>query len=167
VERFIGATNVNDVLPRFLESGVFAPAQSIATISNAMDVGNPSNFGRIMYLFDGNVSHLRRILSSAAYSDADTRATIHEYFEKYQYVLDPHGAVAALALERSRNSEKQKVNGIILETAHPAKFIDVYEEPMKSATEMPERLRSMMQGTKHSIQLSATLKDFKSFLMST
>jgi threonine synthase len=167
VDRFIAATNLNDVFPRFVKSGVFTPAQSIATISNAMDVGNPSNFGRIMHLFHGNVTELRQILSSAAYSDANTRATILEYYEKYQYVLDPHGAVAALALERYRNDEKQKVNGIIVETAHPSKFIDVYEEPMKAVIEVPERLRVMMRGTKHSIQLSATLKEFKSFLMST
>ena len=166
-DRFIAATNLNDVLPRFLESGVFAPAQSIATISNAMDVGNPSNFARIMYLFDGNVKDLRCVLSSASYSDVDTQRMIVEQFKKNQYILDPHGAVAALALHHYFETEKREIDGIILETAHPAKFIDIYEDWMKKAIEVPERLRTMMQGTKHSIRLSATFDDLKIILMST
>jgi threonine synthase len=163
---FIAATNLNDVLPRFLESGVFVPAESIATISNAMDVGNPSNFARIMYLFDGNVKNLRRVLSSSSYSDVDTQRMIVEQFRKNSYVLDPHGAVGALALRHYFEAEEREIDGIILETAHPAKFIDIYEDRMKKAIEVPERLRAMMQGTKHSVRLSAEFGDLKTILMS-
>jgi threonine synthase len=166
VDRFIAATNLNDVLPRFLESGVFVPAESIATISNAMDVGNPSNFTRIMYLFDGNVKNLRRVLSSSSYSDVDTQRMIVEQFRKDGYVLDPHGAVGALALHHYVQAEKREIDGIILETAHPAKFIDIYEDRMKKAIEVPERLQAMMQGTKHSVRLSAKFDDLKTILMS-
>jgi len=166
VDRFIAATNVNDVLPRFLGTGVFVPAQSIATISNAMDVGNPSNFERISYLFGGNVNEVRRILSSTSYSDKDTRTMIADCYRENHYVLDPHGAVAALALRHHLNKEKRKVEGIILETAHPAKFLDIYDDSMKGAIEVPERLRATMHGTKRSVRLSASSKDLKSFLMS-
>ncbi len=166
VDRFVAASNLNDVLPRFIETGVFTPMHSVATLSNAMDVGNPSNFGRIIHLFEGNLRNLRCILTSASYSDAVTLKTIAECFVRNDYVLDPHGAVAAAALQHYRANDNRKLNGIILETAHPAKFMDMYEDPMKAAIEVPDRLRAMMQGTKQSVKISARFDDLKTFLMS-
>ncbi|HEY6951701.1 MAG TPA: threonine synthase [Bacteroidota bacterium] len=165
VDRFIAATNMNDVLPRFLKSGVFAPGRSISTISNAMDVGNPSNFARVTYLFGNDVNNLRRILSSASYSDEDTRRMIVGQFNENRYILDPHGAVAALALRDHFGNDRGEYAGIILETAHPAKFMDTYEDRMKKEIEVPERLRTMMLGTKHSVKLTARYNDLKMFLM--
>ena len=165
-DHFIAATNSNDGFTKFLESGVFVAARSVATISNAMDVGNPSNFARIKHLFNGSVKEMRAILSSSSYSDDETRETMVECFRKYNYMLDPHGAVAALALRHRNKSENKFVSGIILETAHPAKFLDSYEDWMKKVIEVPERLRSTLQGTKHSVRLGARFDDLKSFLMS-
>jgi threonine synthase len=166
VERFIAATNVNDVLPRFLETGSYAPAHAVATISNAMDVGNPSNFSRILALFDKSLPAIRGILSSASFSDDETRSAIQEVFRQYGYVMDPHGAVAYAALDRFTHGASTQ-QAIILETAHPAKFPDVYDTTMKDHFEVPERLQALIRGTKRSVRLSARFEDLKAFLMSS
>jgi threonine synthase len=166
VKRFVAATNANNVLPRFLESGVFKAAESIATLSNAMDVGNPSNFPRIMHLFGGRLESLRNVLYSASFSDDETRKCIAETYARSRYVLDPHGAVGVLALQAYREKEKNPVHGIVLETAHPAKFFDAYDETMKQVIQVPERLRISMQGKKQSVRLSSKFEDFRAYLLS-
>ena len=167
VHRFIAATNANQVIPRFLETGEFIPAPSIPTISNAMDVGNPSNFARINALFGGSVEAIRRVLFSASFTDDETRREIEETYGTNGYILDPHGAVASLALRRYRAGSSEPVNGILLETAHPAKFLDVYSGSLRKRIHVPERLRASMQGTKHSIRVSSVYSDLKSYLLSS
>jgi threonine synthase len=166
VGRFIAATNANDVLPRFLETGSYAPARAVATISNAMDVGNPSNFSRILALFDGSLPAIRGILSSASFSDDETRRAIREVFQRYGYVMDPHGAVAYGALRRFAPGAAAQC-GIVLETAHPAKFPEVYDGAMKENLEVPDRLQALTRGTKRSVPLSGTFEDLKAFLLSS
>lgn len=165
VQRFIAATNANDVLTRYLESGVFTAAKSIATISNAMDVGNPSNLARIVHLFGGHVELLRTILFSKSFSDDETRTCISTTHDKTRYVLDPHGAVGMLALQAYRQIEQIPFHGIVLETAHPAKFIDVYDERMKNNIEVPERLRESMRLKKRSVRISSKFEDLKEYLV--
>jgi len=166
VERFIAATNVNDVLQRFLETGSYAPARAVATLSNAMDVGNPGNFSRILALFDGSLPAIRGILSSASFSDDETRSAIQEVFRRYGYVMDPHGAVAYAALDRFNHGASMQ-QAIILETAHPAKFPDVYDATMKQRFEVPDRLQALIRGTKRSVRLSARFEDLKAYLLSS
>ncbi len=166
VKRFVAATNANNIFTRFLESGVFKPAKSVATLSNAMDVGNPSNFARIMHLFRGSSESLRNMVYSASFSDDETRKSIAATYAKYRYVLDPHGAVGLLALQSYRDVEKRPVQGIVLETAHPAKFLDAYDETMKQVIQVPQRLRISMQGKKKSVRLSSKFEDLKTFLLS-
>ncbi len=165
VKQFVAATNANDVLTRYLDSGVFKPAKSVQTISNAMDVGNPSNLARINYLFDGNIQGMRSILYSDSFSDGATRTCIKSTFENSGYVLDPHGAVGMLALESYRQQDRSRFQGVVLETAHPAKFIDVYDQMLQSTIVIPEQLRESMRLKKHSVPLSSDFRDLKEYLI--
>jgi len=165
VNKFVAATNANKVLPRFLETGEFKAAKSVATLSNAMDVGNPSNLARMTYMFNNSIESLREVLYSRSFTDDETRLCIVETYDQNHYILDPHGAVAMLALQSFRQKEKSKVDGIVLETAHPAKFLDVYDERIKAKIEMPERLRKNMEGTKRAVPLSSRFEDFKTYLL--
>ena len=166
IKGFIAATNANKVLPQYLESGVFKPAKSVTTISNAMDVGNPSNLARIIQLFNGSVDSLRGVVYSRSFSDEETRACIEETFQADQYILDPHGAVGMRALQSYRGKVKTPVHGIVLETAHPAKFLSAYNEDVRTHIEMPDRLQASLNGTKHSVKLSAKFEDVRAYLLS-
>ena len=167
VHRFIAATNANKVVPHYLETGEFLPAPSVATISNAMDVGNPSNFARIGALYDGRVDAIRQTLYSTSCNDAETKQEIIETHKRVGYIFDPHGAVASLALRRYRALTPERVDGIVLATAHPAKFLDVYDDALKQAIQVPERLRACMQGTKRSVRLSSNFQDLKSYILTS
>jgi threonine synthase len=146
-KHFIAACNANDVVPKFLETGNYQAKNSIATISNAMDVGNPSNFIRILELFHQQVKDLKSVLSSYSVDDTTTQQTIKEVFEKYNYVLDPHGAVGYYALNLYLNehdyspSENQ---GIFLETAHPVKFRRLLNQLQKTKIEIPKVLNTFL-----------------------
>jgi threonine synthase len=165
MERFIAATNANDVVPRYLRTGTYTPAQTMSTISNAMDVGDPSNFARIEALFGGSNREISRVLSSSSITDDDTRRAIGDSLQRYRYILDPHGAVAYSALQRYRADHPDGRQAIILETAHPAKFPDVYEESVRKAVDVPARLQEMMRGTKRSVRLPNRFEEFKGFLL--
>ncbi|HTP12614.1 MAG TPA: threonine synthase, partial [Bacteroidota bacterium] len=154
-ERFVAATNANDVFTRFLGTGEFKPGRSVATLSNAMDVGNPSNFVRISHLFDGKLDSMRRILSSATFTDSQTKNCITDVYDQYGYILDPHGAVGVLAMDAFRIREKRTVQGIVLETAHPAKFLEVYDERIRQVISVPERLRAALEKKKISVSISS------------
>jgi threonine synthase len=143
VSRFVAATNVNDVVPEYLAGGVFRPRPSIATISNAMDVGDPSNFARILALYAGNPERLRADVAGNRHTDDETRSAIREVDRAYGYVLDPHGAVAYLGL-RSALRARPGATGIFLATAHPAKFADVVEPVIGRAVPVPERLAACL-----------------------
>jgi len=137
--RFIASTNVNNVVPKYLETGAYQAMPSIPTISNAMDVGNPSNFDRMQDIFGGELSNFRDIISGFHFTDQDTKEIIKKVFHNYGYTLDPHGAVAYLGLAEYMASNKD-ICGVLLETAHPAKFVESVENAISEKVEIPERL---------------------------
>ncbi len=162
-EKFIAATNANDVIPKFLESGEMTIKDSVATLSNAMDVANPSNFVRILEIFDHDHINLKEKMCATSVSDEITEKTMREVFEKYNYILDPHGAVGFYALEQylNKNPEKQ---GFFLETAHAVKF-DSVEKIIGTCGEMPESVKSLFEKEKHSVEIEANYEDLKKILL--
>jgi threonine synthase len=164
IDHFIAACNANDVVREYLQTANFKPQSATATLSNAMDVGNPSNFVRILEIFHHQFPELKNNLSSFSVSDEETLATIKRVFEDHQYTLDPHGAVGWLALERYLHEQPSK-KGIFLETAHPVKFPDAVERMTGKQLEMPPAISSMMSGEKKSILMNAEFSDLKDFLL--
>ena len=164
VKRFIAATNANDVVCRFLQTGVYTPGRAVTTLSNAMDVGDPGNLPRVRALFGGDTGALQAAVYPASCTDEETREAIAEAFGTYGYVLDPHGAVGYRALGRYRAVHQDSCTGIILETAHPAKFIGAYDPAIRGSITTPGRLRALMEGEKHSVKLPAVFKELKEFL---
>ncbi len=166
ITKFIGAVNSNHVFADFVNIGIFQPHPSVQTLSNAMDVGNPSNLARIRELYDNRLSEIQRDIHSKSYDDVKTRLGIKEVYEKYGYILDPHGAVGYMALkdyEIVRTTAR--FNEVILETAHPAKFKDVIEEELGVEIDIPERLATCLNKQKKSVQLSSEYEDLKEFLL--
>lgn len=164
VKHFIAACNANDIVTGYLQTEQLQPKQAIATLSNAMDVGNPSNFVRILEIFQHQFPALKSKLSSYSISDAETVATIKEVYQKDNYVLDPHGAVGFLALQRYLK-ENACQKGIVLETAHPVKFPDAVENCIGRSIEIPEAVQSIMSKEKQSIQMKADYQQFKEYLI--
>lgn len=167
VRRFIAAVNANDALPQYLRTGTYAPAAAIATLSNAMDVGDPSNLARLRWLFGDDRGALRAVLHAVSFSDEQTHAAIAAVHRTYGYVLDPHGAVGYCGLEHARTSTPTGSTGIILETAHPAKFLDALDPGIRSSVDVPARLRAALEGQKQSVRLSPAFAGFKEFLLHT
>jgi threonine synthase len=169
-QHFIAACNVNDVVPQFLETGNYKPKAAIATISNAMDVGDPSNFVRIMELFEQKVDSLKSVLSSYSVDDTTTKETIQEVYDKYNYTLDPHGAVGYFALNKYLKSFHSLPSGygggIFLETAHPVKFPETVEEVTNTKIAIPQSVQYLLSRKKQSIKMDASFKKFKEWLMS-
>ncbi|MBW8244570.1 threonine synthase [Muricauda oceani] len=161
VKQFVASTNVNDVVPKFMENGVYEPMSSIATISNAMDVGDPSNFIRIRHLHKDDLKTLRKHLSAYSFTDDDTKTTMKKVYSNTGYVLDPHGAVGYLGLTEYQKSHPDAY-GIFLETAHPVKFLDVVEETLGISPEIPPQIMKVMDKEKKSHQISSydTLKSY-------
>ena len=166
VHRFVAATNINDVVPEYFRTGVFRPRPSVETISNAMDVGNPSNFARMLELYEGSVEAMRQDVESLAFTDDQTRAAMREVYERTGYVLDPHGAVAYLGAVESRRSLGKDCEVIFLETAHPAKFLDIVEPVLGIRPEIPARLQECLGRPVLSIPMSNRFEDFKAWLLS-
>ncbi len=164
IAHFIAATNVNDVVPKYLSSGEFAPRSSIATISNAMDVGNPSNFARMMDLYGSTWNIIKKEITGYAFSDNETRRGIKDVYNKYGYIMDTHGAVGYLALKKYLK-QKPKYRGVILETAHPSKFVHEVEKTLEKKIEIPERLAILADKKKEATFLEPTFKDFKNWLL--
>lgn len=162
VQHFIAACNANDVVPAFMQTQQYQPKKAVATISNAMDVGNPSNFVRILQIFNNEFVNLQKVLSSVSITDDETRATIKSVYQEQKYLLDPHGAVGYLALERYlENNPGQK--GIVLETAHPVKFYDVVEPVIGETIPLPAVVAAQINAEKKSTTINADgdlLKDF-------
>lgn len=158
VKRFIAAVNANKVFPEFLKSGEYKPQPSIHTLANAMDVGDPSNFARVYELFGRNVDELRKVVSSHSYSDELIGKTIAEVSSAHGYICDPHGAVGFAALKDNLAEGEQ---GLFLETAHPAKFIDTVEKFAGKKVEIPERLAKFLNGRKQSVVIE---KDYHNIL---
>ena len=164
VNHFIAACNANKVVPDFLESEKYQAQKAIATISNAMDVGNPSNFVRILELFNHRFLDLKKKLSSVSISDEQTKETIKEALEKENYLLDPHGAVAYVALQNYLKIHADQ-KGYFLETAHPVKFYDVVEPIIKKEIEIPEQVKSILKKEKLSVRMRAEFEELKEYLL--
>lgn len=165
IHHFIASTNVNDIVPHYLETGDFAPKPSVATLSNAMDVGNPSNFPRIKALNGLEYESIKNQMTGQRYNDEVTVYAIKRVFEETGYVMCPHTAVAFLGLVDYRKETGFDGNGVFLATAHPSKFSDVVEETIGEEVEMPERLKKIISKEKQSTKLSKEYEDFKSWLI--
>lgn len=162
VKRFIAAINANRVFADYLQTGVYKPQKSIATIANAMDVGDPSNFARVIELFGKSVDNVRAEISSYSYTDEQIGATMAEVLKATGYELDPHGAVGYSALRDHLNSGEL---GLFLETAHPAKFIDTVEKYTGKRVEIPARLQKFAEGTKQTVKIKADYTELKNRLL--
>ena len=160
VKHFIAACNANDVVTEYLETGNYAPKKSVATLSNAMDVGNPSNFVRILQLFDQEFQSLKNVMSSYSFSDEETMAILKEVYLNTKYLLDPHGAVGYGALKKYVQ-QHPGTGGIFLETAHPVKFYDVVEPVIQQKVPMPAVVNDLLKLKKQSIKMDTDYKDFE------
>ena len=161
-EKFIAATNANDVIPKFLESGEMNIKPAIATISNAMDVANPSNFVRILEIYDRNYLNIGEEVESISVSDDETAETLRRVYKKHNYILDPHGAVGFYALSEYLKNKPQE-RGIFLETAHPVKF-DSVEKIVGTYGEMPESLKELFSRPKQSVKIGTDYEILKKIL---
>ena len=165
VKHFIAACNANDIVPNFMQTEKYEPKKAVATISNAMDVGNPSNFIRILEIFQHQFVNLKKVLSSCSISDLETKDTLQKVYQTERYLLDPHGAVGYLALQRYlQNNPVEK--GIVLETAHPVKFYDVVEPVIGEVVPIPEPVQQQLLLEKKSTKIAAEVDLLKGFLLS-
>ena len=170
IKRFIAANNANDIFYNYLQTGKYEPRASVQTLANAMDVGNPSNFARILNLYSENgqltpeATHHRitNLISGATYKDEQIRKTMQQCYEETGYVLDPHGACGYQAL---KDGLKPGEIGVFCETAHPAKFKEKVDDILGIDIEIPARLKAFMEGQKQSVGMSKEFADFKAYLM--
>ena len=162
IKNFVASTNINDTVPNYLVAGVYSPKPSKATISNAMDVGNPSNFIRIRELFNNDLEALKSAFSSYSFSDEETRETMKKIYGDSGYVADPHGAVGYLGLKKYNLQANEF--GVFLETAHPVKFLDVVEETLPVKVAIPVQIQKVINNKKVAIKV-ASYEDLKAFLM--
>ena len=162
VSRFVAANNRNDIFYQYLKTGQYNPRPSVSTIANAMDVGDPSNFARILDLYHGSHEAICAEISGATYTDEQIRETVREVYDETGYLLDPHGACGYRALSEGL---KPGETGVFLETAHPAKFLQTVEDIIGAEVKIPEKLQAFMRGTKQSIQLGKDFASFKGYLL--
>ena len=162
IKHFIAANNANDIFYNYLLSGIYSPKASIQTIANAMDVGDPSNFARILDLYKSSHTEICNHISGATYSDDEIAATMKKCYEQTSYVLDPHGACGYQAL---KDNLKEGETGVFLETAHPAKFKEKVDAILSTDIEIPTRLADFMKGKKQSLEMTADFSAFKQFLL--
>ena len=164
VEHFVASCNENDTVPIYLEKEKYLPKAAVATISNAMDVGDPSNFIRVLELFDNDNRALKNVLTAYSISDMETRETIYSVYKNFDYLLDPHGAVGYRALQLYLE-KFPSLKGMILETAHPVKFFDVVEPIIHQKIEIPEQVSKQMQMLSHSVEMENNSEAFKEYLL--
>lgn len=162
IKRFIAANNRNDIFYQYLKTGEYCPRPSVATIANAMDVGDPSNFARVLDLYEGSHDAIVSEISGETYTDEQIRETVQKVYEETGYLLDPHGACGYRAL--AEELEEGEV-GLFLETAHPAKFLQTVESIIGVEVKIPEKLQAFMKGTKQSVPMSKDFAAFKAYLM--
>jgi len=163
IHRFIAATNVNDVVPKYLQTGYYNVRSSIQTISNAMDVGDPSNFIRIQKIYNNDFDALKEDLYSYSFSDAETRSAMRHLYIDHNYMADPHGAVGYLGAKKYLE-EHEDTQCVFLETAHPVKFLDVVEPVIEKSIEFPPQIRAVIDKTKEATFISS-YSELKSFLL--
>lgn len=164
IDHFIASTNVNDAVPRYLETGTYNPMPTIQTISNAMDVGNPSNFIRIQKIFNNDAVKMKKYLSGYRYTDQQTRKALKEIYDLKNYIADPHGAVGYLGLKEYLNQQKEDLYGVFLETAHPVKFFDSVNKTLKLEVAIPERLKDTLSKEKVSVPIK-DYSELKAYLL--
>lgn len=165
IKHFVAATNSNDIVPHYLATGEFSPRASKSTMSNAMDVGNPSNFARMLDLFEGKHSVMQSAISGYSFTDSDCQIAMMNVYRTTNYILDPHGAIGYLGIKKYLNQTPDSV-GVFLGTAHPAKFKDVVELVIEKEIGLPETLRRFSSGTKSSIPCQSDYDSFKKLLTS-
>ena len=161
-KRFIAANNANDIFYNYLKTGKYSPKPSVQTLANAMDVGDPSNFARVLALYEGSHEAICAGIGGAAYTDEQIKETLREVYMRTGYLMDPHGTCGYRAL---REQLLPCETGIFLETAHPAKFKEKVDAITGGDVEIPARLQEFMKGTKQSVPVSRNYQDFKNFLL--
>jgi threonine synthase len=166
VKYFVSALNKNDVFKKYLDTGEFMPVPSIKTISNAMDVGNPSNLERIRYMFNDNIAEMKTNIHAYTFDDNETKTSIKQTYSEFSYILDPHGAVGFLAAQKDKTLNAANSHYIVLETAHPAKFSEESEQSVSSKIIIPPRLEAFLHKQKNSIRITNVYEDFKSQITS-
>ena len=162
ISRFIAANNSNDVFYQYLQTGEYHPQPTRQTLANAMDVGDPSNFARVIDLYGGSHERIASLIGGAAYTDYSIRAALHECYESHHYLCDPHGACGYQAL---KDLLLPGETGVFCETAHPAKFKEKVDATVGTDTAIPERLAAFMRGTKQSVALGKDFGDLKAYLL--
>ncbi|MBV4190526.1 MULTISPECIES: threonine synthase [Bacteroides] len=162
IRRFIAANNRNDIFYQYLQTGQYNPRPSVATIANAMDVGDPSNFARVLDLYGDSHAAVAAEISGSTYTDGQIRETVKTVWQETGYLLDPHGACGFRALEEGLQPGE---TGVFLETAHPAKFLQTVEAIIGTEVEIPAKLRAFMKGEKQSLSMTKEFADFKSYLL--
>jgi len=165
IEKFIAATNANDTFPHFLSSGTIQNQDAVQTISNAMDVGVPSNLDRIQNLFHDDVNQVKVDIASWSFPDKDTKESIRNIQIDFGYLIDPHTAVGVLGLNKYRHETNSKTKGVVLSTAHPGKFADVIEPIIGNKTALPDSLQIAMKKEKNSIKMPKKFSDLKEYLL--
>ena len=162
IKRFVAANNANDIFYNYLQTGKYNPQPSKATLANAMDVGDPSNFARIYDLYKGDHKAITSLISGATYKDEQISETMRQCHKETGYVLDPHGACGYQALKDLLQPGEY---GVFCETAHPAKFKEKVDDILSTDIEIPARLQAFMKGTKQSVEMSKDFADFKAYLL--
>ncbi|HEY1009182.1 MAG TPA: threonine synthase [Daejeonella sp.] len=166
VKQFIAATNINDTVPAFLKSGVYQAKPSVQTYSNAMDVGNPSNWVRIMDLFEGDSSELKQLLTAYTFTDEETLKAIEEVYHEQAYIMCPHTAIAWLASRQwLRDHSDETAELVFLSTAHPCKFPDIFPEAIASKIVVPPQVQELEGREKLAVSLGKDFEGFKGYLL--
>ncbi len=165
IDCFVAATNINKVVPDYLNGTAFSAKPSLQTISNSMDVGNPSNFYRLLALFGNDASLLKERVKGFFYTDDMTREAMRKVRAQTDYIMDPHGAIAYLGLKDFMEAASEQYQGVFLETAHPGKFRNVVEETLKIQLPLPERLQAFMKQEKQADKMANDYGDFKRYLL--
>ena len=161
IQLFLAATNINKTVPRYLESGIYNPEKTKPTISNAMDVSDPSNFIRIQKIFNNDLQKIKKVIKGYSYNDSETRKAIKDVYHSYNYIMDPHSAIGYLGLKSYLKNPRSDVNGIFLSTAHPIKFKEQVENSIGNQISLPSRLKKIMTKKKNTIEIESynELKD--------
>jgi threonine synthase len=165
VAKYVAATNANDVVPEYLRTGEFHPRAAQATFSNAMDVGNPNNFPRLLDLCRNRLEYVQKEIWGHRATDEETLAAMKMLHDKFGYIADPHTAVGVLGWEAYRSQHPEPAQGLVLATAHPAKFADVMMKAIGTAPPLPDRLAAYLKRDKLSLAISSSYDDFRQFLL--
>ncbi|MHC2990169.1 threonine synthase [Pontibacter sp. HJ8] len=165
VHHFVASTNVNDVVPLYLQTGLYTPKPSVQTISNAMDVGSPSNYARMEALFGGDLEQFRQSITGYTSTDEETRKAIREVYQQYGYLLDPHGAVAYSGAKQFLAESTEPTIAVFLETAHPAKFKEVMEDTLGEAIAIPDRLQEFAEKQEKIVPMQNSFHELKTILL--